>query len=352
MRAQSLLRAAAVALLCVTSVFPAGANQGYADWLLSADYVPSDDFSARQDIFAAVEDSLWNNRFDKLEALAKKYREDKTRTPGGRWALSFFYEGVRRFRRGTTESVAADLEQKFQAWVQAYPNSPTPRIAYAAMLIEQAWQIRGTGTAMTVSRDAWRPFAETVKRARQVLLQSRSTAFEDPHWYAAMAEIATLQDWPADKYSALIDEALRREPYYDDIYIQAANRYLPKWGGNAQLLESFAREAIERTRAGEGSAIYARIYWAAFKSQFRDALFEDSRIDWAEMSKGMDDILAKYPDRWNLSHFAYFAFLAGDYAKTLQLMEQLEAKGTTIPAPWGGSIEYYSCKWWAELLGG
>lgn len=37
----------------------------------------------------------------------------------------------------------------------------------------------------------------------------------------------------------------------------------------------------------------------------------------------MDDVLAQYPDAWNLNNFAYFSCLAGDQAKTHKLIESI-----------------------------
>lgn len=326
------------------------ADSTYADWLLSDRYASYSEHSTRQDIFAAVEDSLWNKRFDKLEALAQKFRREKSRTPSGLWKLSFFYEGVKRFYRGASSSGSTDPEGTIKSWLNAYPNSATSHIAYAAMLNARAWEVRGTGYVSTVPKEAWKPLKEVVERAFVALQQSKEVAASDPQWYTEMAEIATFQDWPIDKFSALIDEALDREPLYFDTYFAAVNRYLPKWGGNADMVERFARAAVERTREAEGSALYARIYWSASGGQYRDDLFEDSLADWAEMSRGIDDVVAKYPDRWNLSHFAYFACLAGDYAKALDLMNRVQ--GDVLTEPWGGWFGYYRCRWWAEVVVG
>lgn len=93
----------------------------------------------------------------------------------------------------------------------------------------------------------------------------------------------------------------------------------PKWGGSAQAIEDFARAAVGRTRKTEGEGMYARIYWYAAQSQYHDQLFSQSKVDWPTMKRGIHDVLARYPDAWNLNNFARFACLAGDRAEAQAL---------------------------------
>jgi hypothetical protein len=136
---------------------------------------------------------------------------------------------------------------------------------------------------------------------------------------------------------------------YYSTYFEITNRNLPKWGGTADKVDRVAREAVERTRATDGTGLYARIYWFAYNGQYSDDLFEDSAVDWTEMSQGMDDILARYPSQYNINHFAHFACLAGDYSKARELMARI--KYQPMIELWGGLFSYYSCKLWAELTG-
>ncbi|HEX6118802.1 MAG TPA: hypothetical protein VFZ03_05065 [Dongiaceae bacterium] len=331
----------AVLLFVVISDQAAAAGRTLADMVLSGIISPTDEVGHREDIMAAVENSLRNKRYDELETLANTFRGQKLRTPSGRWRLSLFYGGLRRYQ----ERLPENQDPPVGEWLAAYPSSPAAHIGYATMLVEKAWKIRGKGYASTVDEEDWTPFRETVERARQYLLQYKSVAAIDPNWYATMAEVGTIQGWSDADYDALLREAFDREPTYTDTYFEAANRDLPKWGGNAEKVEKLAREAEERTRTTDGSGLYTRIYW----SDYGDDLFTASAVDWAEMKRGMDDILARYPTQWNISHFAYFACLAGDYTKALEMMDRIEYQPMT--EIWGGLFSYYRCKLWAELLG-
>jgi hypothetical protein len=311
----------------------------------------SSELAERDAIANQVTALLKNERFEDLDTLADSYRSGQARTSSGLWKLSLFYFGLEKMlpRQQHSPEIWALLGQPVEHWIERRPESPTAHLAYATMLINQAWGIRGTGYAKTVPQPKWEPFHAKVEEARAYLERVKFIASIDPQWYTAMLDIATLQDWPEAKYPALLAEGLDRHPLYYEMYFSAIYRNLPKWGGDAEKVEAIARNAVERTRASEGSGLYARIYWVASASQFGDDLFETSRVDWAEMKRGIDDVLAQYPDDWNLNHFAKFACLAGDHAKAAELIDRIE--GEPLPAVWGASFYLERCRLLGMIAG-
>jgi len=159
-----------------------------------------------------------------------------------------------------------------------------------------------------------------------------------------MEQIAAIQRWPEAKFSALLSEALQKEPLYYENYFAAVDYYGPKWGGSAEALESFARRAVEQTKSTEGYGMYARIYWYAWQSQYGDSLFRRSDVDWPTLKKSFRDMLARYPDAWNINNFARFACLAEDKDTTAELIVKINGK--PLPEAWHGD-EYDECKAWS-----
>ena len=92
--------------------------------------------------------------------------------------------------------------------------------------------------------------------------------------------------------------------------------------------------------------MYARIYWAASQYQYGPRLFQDSLVDWERMKKGVDDVLAQYPDEWNLQNFAKFACLANDRDKTIELLDKVR----TAPdiRAWETQTAIDACYRWAN----
>jgi hypothetical protein len=122
--------------------------------------------------------------------------------------------------------------------------------------------------------------------------------------------------------------------------------YTPRWHGSAEEIEAFARNAVERTKEKEGAGMYARIYWAASQSLFQGRLFENSNVRWEIMRKGIDDVLQKYPDQWNINNFALFSCLAKDKEMTQKLISMI--KGSPIKSGWLGNTKYYDyCNSWS-----
>jgi hypothetical protein len=302
------------------------------------------------EITKEVSTLLDSERFDELDSLADGYRSTKARTSSGLWKLAYFYGAFTEIfpRQYQSTGIWARLAEPVEHWIKHSPNSPAARLAYATMLINQAWGIRGMGYADTVEPQQWTPFFAKAEQARQYLEMVKPIASGDPNWYRAMIEVATMQGWDEAHYYALLHEALNREPLYYDTYFTAANRDLPKWYGDADKVEALAQEAVRRTRTSDGAGLYARIYWSASAGGFKDELFETSHVDWLEMKRGIDDVLSQYPDDWNLNHFAKFACLAGDYAKAAELIDRIKDK--PLPSVWGPFFYMERCRLWAMIV--
>jgi hypothetical protein len=286
-------------------------------------------------------------RYADLDALAERYRTSRSRTPSGLWHLSMFHVGTESalYSKKDDDAGRATAERRARQWIKARPRSPAARIAFAQMLVNRAWAIRGSGKGHTVKPEDWQPFRDHLERARLYLEEHKAVAAIDPGWYEAMAHIATDQSWPPERLEALVKEGLAREPAYYGLYFMAVRYYAPQWHGSAEDIERFARQAMDRTRAVEGAGMYARIYWYASQSHYTDKLFAESLVDWETMKKGIDDVLAKHADEWNIQNFARYACLAEDKEKTAQLLKRM----TEAPymEAWASPYWFDRCKAWA-----
>lgn len=134
------------------------------------------------------------------------------------------------------------------------------------------------------------------------------------------------------------------------LYFSAINYFAPKWYGNKDAIEAFAQKAVQRTKDKEGMALYARIYWYAAQAQYGDDLFRKSAVVWKNLELGFDQVIAQYPDPWNVNTYAKFACLAGDKQKTRELIEKI-GNDLLIPA-WGAEYKFKRCKNWMLRPGG
>jgi hypothetical protein len=151
-----------------------------------------------------------------LERSIDEARRKETRTPSGLWTLTMIDAGIKGvFRTDPRDEAAWEKHRGHaQAWVDAYPKSAAPRLAYAQMLFEHGWRYRGGAFARDVRPENWAPFRKYVRSAGAYLASSKAIASTDPRWYEYMAKIAADEQWPQDRFDAMIDEGLTRYPTY------------------------------------------------------------------------------------------------------------------------------------------
>jgi len=312
--------------------------------LLLSDNAFSDELSERAAIADEVVTLFGGEQFSRLEALGAEYRTSKSRTSSGLWQLTLFYSGVSAAfdAKRKEREFWRKAERSAKKWVADFPNSAAAHLAYATMLINHGWSIRGSGYANTVEPLNWKPFHDYVEQARVHLEKYKNVASSDPYWYELVAVIARVQNWPEAEFSKLMSEGLQREPLFYQTYFAAIDYYTPKWGGSAVAIEKFARDALRRTESTEGFGMYARVYWYASQVQFGERLFSESLVNWPAMKIGIDDVLKKYPDNWNINNFAKFACLSRDKAKTAELIARME--GAPIMEVWRTPSIFKRCK--------
>lgn len=305
----------------------------------------------RRTISTHVSSLFQAEEFAELDRLAGKYRAEEARTGSGLWKRTMFYGGL-YVARGSEEpyddAFLRTVEKKFLRWAEQNPESTAARIGYATTLVDHAWFFRGTGPGSRVPPEAWKPFRDYLAKARQYLLDHKQVAGIDPQWYDIMLVIAKGENWSLLAFQRLVDEAVAAHPYFYEIYFRAIDFLLPKWHGDLALIEEFATFAVEKTREKEGVGMYARVYWYASQAQFGTELFADTRVVWDRMAAGIDDVLARYPDQWNINNFAYFSCLARDREKASELIARIE--GPPIPSVWGyDDAAFGECQGWISL---
>jgi hypothetical protein len=305
----------------------------------------------REAVHRTVQIALLNSDFRTLEQMSQKFREEKSRTLSGLWKLTLFYAGVdsaaKKFATLQPGSLSFDeFENRTAKWAEQYPGSATARISHSVVLLGHGWAFRGSGYADTVKPEAWAPFRKYVQLARDNLEKYKSVAVHDPRWYETMLEIARLQQWERREFDLLVKEALDREPLFYQTYFQALAYLLPKWHGDIGEIERFAQAAVKRTSKEEGTGMYARIYWYASQTQFDNDLFRDSMAVWPRMKAGFEDVIAKYPDAWNVNNYAKFACLAQDKAKTRELLPRIGS--SVVLEAWQPASLLAKCADWAS----
>jgi hypothetical protein len=290
-----------------------------------------------------------NDEFAEIEAIAEDYRAHNSRTSSGLWKIGLLQDGLDDdfLKHNRDEAYWAGITAKVQRWIDAFPNSPTPRILYADVLSSHAWAIRGGGWARDVRDEDWAPFRKLIAEARAYLLANKEIGKTDPQWYEQMIELARVDGSTADEFGVLVDEATWRYPDYYPNYFATILYLAPKWHGDLAAIDDFANRAVRKTREIEGDGMYARIYWYVSQMQFGERLFQDTPVAWPKMKRGIVDVLKRYPDQWNINNFAHFACLVGDREETAKLTARVTEP--SIPEAWAKDATLFArCRDWAN----
>lgn len=285
--------------------------------------VAMDSIGQATEIMYRVDSEFGAGQFALLNQEEKKFRTKQSRFPDGRWKLTFFYGGLGGPKMTGNDAVWERSLRLADEWIQATPAEPAPYLAKANILIQYAWDARGTGYANTVTPEGWKLFNQRIAEAEKVLTLAPRIAQSDPYWFIEMETVAIAQGWPDEEFTKLYREAIKEAPTYEWIYFTAANYYLPRWYGSKEKLRQFVENAVQATQKYEGKTMYARIYWDELWA-LRDKTFAPGYANWSDMRQGFEDMMTQYPkSRWNLNAFAYYACLADDWPTTKKLIKQI-----------------------------
>lgn len=308
------------------------------------------ELALRKSIVETVKQSFLKEDFARLEELSDRYRREKTRTYSGTWRLSSLYWALSGLISEQEDELGRDesfrkLNKLISKWEQQFPDSPAVHIVRSNLLISHAWEFRGGGYARDVKPEAWPPFRKYIALARKNLEDHTATASRDPDWYRTMLTIARAQNWSHAEFNDLLNEAIEKEPLYYETYFSALQYLLPKWHGDIAAIEAFARNAVKHTSHLDGQGLYARIYWYASQAQFENNIFHQSAAVWTHMKNGFDDVIAQFPDAWNLNNYARFACLARDKETLKEVFIRMDTD--FVVEAWSPASMIKACHNWA-----
>ena len=287
----------------------------------------ANELATRSEIKDTVLNLFLAKDFTSLEEMASDFRRNDARTSSGLRKLHLFYSGVGNAARFSFQHVYSDEQSTLDiadAWIDAFPQSPTAALARATVQRELGWHYRGGGYASTVSGDDYRAFIQNIEIADDLLRETEDYASIDSYYYYLRAH--NLKELGADQteFLAVMHEGLLDFPDAYQLHFAGVNYFAPKWHGSAELIEAYARSAIRFSSQTEPYALYARIYWYASQTQYGLNLFSDSDVVWSDMRRGINSVLLEFPDQWNIQNFAVFACVANDVELTRDLLNRID----------------------------
>jgi hypothetical protein len=148
--------------------------------------------------------------YDKLDALAAKYRSSKECYADGTWKLWFVYDAL----TPSVQASNAEWENRFTEitnWMLAKPDSIAAQVALANNWVAYAWKARGSGETNTVSREGWQLFGQRLIKALGVLKTAKYVKEKCPAYYSVLMRAALGLQAKRPQFTAIFNEAIRNE---------------------------------------------------------------------------------------------------------------------------------------------
>ena len=295
--------------------------------------------------------AFWKGDFAALDKENELLKHGKHIHPDGGSDVEYFRNGLGAVIYGKSdhnEPYLRELEALTLQWATEHPKSSLAHILYAWTLKAHAWSYRGGGYAKDVPPEAWADFHNGLQRATKYLQDHADVALTDSSAYDLLLDIGNGLDWDIATLKAIQQEGLKRNPNDIDLYFDMLNPLLPKWHGNARILDDYIREVTKQTQADYGTGMYARLYAVAAERGYGHALFEESLVDWPTMKKSYEDMLARFPSPGRVNRYAYMACLAKDRPTLVALLAELGKKIDV--SLWGPNPQrsLEACQRWAK----
>ncbi|MEZ5853321.1 MAG: hypothetical protein R3D67_00700 [Hyphomicrobiaceae bacterium] len=279
-----------------------------------------------------------------LKQPLREMRVSRIKDPEGNDTIDSFYSGFKfGFQtRDMYKVVRQAWAPAFLDWKNKFPESPTPYIADAFLMVTQAWYVRGNGFVNTVWKEDWPIVQKLLIEARANLEQNKEIASRDPYYYKLMGDIGRNlgEDWNA--YISRFEEGFAKFPKHTGLRISTSISLLPQWGGSEEAFQNWADISARETAAQSGSAMYAQLF-RKFNYPRINQFFADAGHR-AKMRKGLEDWLKYYPSTATVLKLRFIACWLRDAELVLKL-QALFREFEDGSDPWKGENAAKQCDW-------
>lgn len=304
---------------------------------------------APEDLERAARDALWWGDFAELERLHAAAALSPRRVGDGFTLRLYFHDALDAVfdRDPVTEDYHRHLTALTARWAREHPSSTLAHQMHLRARTALAWWHRGTGFANTVSPDALKQFHAEIAAAIDYLTRHADVVLRNSEGHALALVLARAAGWSIDRQVAIAEAGLQLAADDDHLHRTMLNSLLPKWGGNAELVDRYINWAADRAAPDVAPMLYARLYAHAGQAQFGHSLFTDTAVQWPRMKAGWQRLVERFPTAYNHNRFAYLACMARDKPAFRDLVERIGTK-PVLPA-WGSNPgrTLDGCRRWA-----
>jgi len=304
---------------------------------------------------AHISDQVWpsaiafqfvSGEFERLEAYAARLREARFVTPEGGNELDAFYESFEEGYWYTTPQDEEIWDEQLLAYINAYPESITPRLVQANAIIQRAWNTEGWGDELAEDSEEVSEYLALIEQATLMLKVAEAMTMKDARLYDLWltAEMAAYTD--ASSRWDLLRKGQAIDPAYYPMYSTMAYGFLPSWAGDTDAMEEVADALYEAMGEEAGARYYAVL--AGEMSTWLHAWYyaEGGFLDWERIDRGFTAQRAMFPDtNGYLNEHAWLACMYGDQERAMELFAELD--GEWAEYVWQDRSVYRAWEQWA-----
>lgn len=278
-------------------------------------------------------------RFAELDAILGCLMRDDRDFSTGKPAVAAVYQVFRR--QMPAPGVALEEIGRVQRWAQQQqPPSVFAEFAALRLRYSFAWNARGGAVASKVSDGGWTSFRDGLGETEKALGRASAELRGTPIWHQLLLAVAgDGPDVDADM-NAVFESAVKRWPRHYDFHEVRLTRLVPRWGGSWQQVDAFIRHWSTQQQGPESDAVYARLYASFLVPMKTDP--RETLLQWPRMKRGLEALVARYPDPTHRNLAASFACAYQDAAffqASLQRIPQDQLR----PAAWLRGTDPHSC---------
>jgi len=148
---------------------------------------------------------------------------------------------------------------------------------------------------------------------------------------------------------ALYKSAETRFPNYFQLKYEALVWLSSLWNYDPVKIDALITEATEASRAQNGQADYADLYWWHYVVHAKNDLFTTSKVSWPRLRQGIEDRIRQFPGSSNANNYAMLACLAGDKPIAKRMFGLIERHFD--PEVWNNQTLYQCWQWAVEDRG-
>ncbi|MGW4383140.1 hypothetical protein [Kitasatospora sp. NPDC004531] len=232
----------------------------------------------------------------------------------------------------------AELAAEDDAWLLAW-RAERPADADAALLtldalIVLAWNVRTAQRAHKVTAEQWVAFRKVLADAEAAAAEAvRLADPADPLPFVLQVPLAMGQSWDNDRFRALWQEIVSRDPHNFSAHTGALQYWCAKWKGSHEQMHAFADAAIAAAPAGSLlTALKLDAYFEEFTGDKEPYASPEVR---AAADAVVADLEAADPDdRHRPYAHGWLVWVLAQSGRDAEAMPHLRALGPIVPTPW------------------